>query len=268
MHYQKALESSGYKEIQLEYEEEKDKGENTKKSNCRKRNILWYNPPFNLRAKTNIGRIFLNLIEKHFPPGNILHKIFNKNTIKISYSCMDNFEKIIKKHNSKIIRKHSKNIKVDKKSCNCRDKKNCPIPNNCTASCVVYQATVSTIENTEIEKHYIGISKNPIKSRIKNHCANFNNETEKKLTSLSTFVWELKKQNYTPRVKWKIIKRAPVCATLNAPCHLCIAERIAILTFPHKDKLLNRRSEIGIKCRHKECFLLKNISQETSKSQL
>ena len=54
----------------------------------RKRNILWFNPPYNKSVQTNIGRIFLNLINKHFPNSGKLHKIFNKNTLKLSYSCM------------------------------------------------------------------------------------------------------------------------------------------------------------------------------------
>ena len=40
--------------------------------------------------KTNVGKIFLRLLKRHFPKENPLHKIFNKNTLKVSYSCMGN----------------------------------------------------------------------------------------------------------------------------------------------------------------------------------
>ena len=53
-------------------------------------NILWYNPPFSKNTNTNIGHKFLALIDKHFPKDHKLRKIFNRNTIKISYSCMNN----------------------------------------------------------------------------------------------------------------------------------------------------------------------------------
>ena len=33
----------------------------------RQRKIIWFNPPFNLDVSTNVAKIFLNLIEKHFP---------------------------------------------------------------------------------------------------------------------------------------------------------------------------------------------------------
>ena len=35
---------------------------------------------------------FLKLISKHFPPQHKLHKILNRNSIKISYSCMPKHE--------------------------------------------------------------------------------------------------------------------------------------------------------------------------------
>ena len=56
----------------------------------RQRNIIWFNPPFSKNVKTNIARSFLKLVDTHFPIGNKLHKIFNRNTVKVSYSCMSN----------------------------------------------------------------------------------------------------------------------------------------------------------------------------------
>ena len=40
--------------------------------------------------KSNIGKTFLNFTERYFPKTNKLRKIFNKNTVKVSYSCMGN----------------------------------------------------------------------------------------------------------------------------------------------------------------------------------
>ena len=34
--------------------------------------------------------IFLNMIDECFPKSHRLHKIFNRNTLKLSYSCMQN----------------------------------------------------------------------------------------------------------------------------------------------------------------------------------
>ena len=42
---------------------------------------------------------FFNSIYRHFSKTSIQYKIFDKNTIKISYSCIDNTCKIIQKLN-------------------------------------------------------------------------------------------------------------------------------------------------------------------------
>ena len=79
-------------------------------------------------VNTNIGHRFLALVDKHFPKANKLRKIFNRNTIKISYRCMNNTKQIIDNHNKRIqnVSKHtdkSTDNSVDNKSCNCRQKK-------------------------------------------------------------------------------------------------------------------------------------------------
>ena len=100
----------------------------SKKKN-RKRNIIWFNPPFNQNVKTNIGKVFLSLIKKHFPPYHRFHKIFNNNNIKISYSCMPNMKQIILNHNNNILN-NSKNHNPTP-PCNCRKKEECPLQGKC-----------------------------------------------------------------------------------------------------------------------------------------
>ena len=59
-------------------------------NNINRRNIIYFNPPFNIYCSTNVGKLFRDLVDKHFGRGNYLSKIFNKNTLKISYSCLSN----------------------------------------------------------------------------------------------------------------------------------------------------------------------------------
>ena len=82
----------------------------------RKRNITWFNPPYSKNVETNVGKCFLSLIDKHFPKSNPLHKIFNRNTLKLSYSCMGNIKTIISNHNKAVISKstHALIIKLRK----------------------------------------------------------------------------------------------------------------------------------------------------------
>ena len=67
----------------------------------RQRNTIWYNPPYSKNVKTNIEQRFLQLIDKHFPPSNKLHKIFNRHNVRISYSCLHNMSSFINRHNRK-----------------------------------------------------------------------------------------------------------------------------------------------------------------------
>ena len=97
IYYEKCLKDSGYK-TKLQYQQPKENNQNKKK---RKRNIIWFNPPYSRSGKTIIENIFIKLISKHFPPNHKFVKIFNKNTIKLSYSCMPNIRSKINGHNKK-----------------------------------------------------------------------------------------------------------------------------------------------------------------------
>ena len=94
---QDALDKSGYKH-KLKYKVNIDTPNNKKQQ----RNIC-FNPQYSKNVKTNIGKVFLNLIKKHFPPHRKFHKIFNKNMVKISYSCTRNIKTIINSHNAKLL---------------------------------------------------------------------------------------------------------------------------------------------------------------------
>ena len=84
----------------------------------RKRNLIRFNPPFSLNVSTNIGKKFFSLLGKHFPKTHRLHKLFNHNNIKVSYSSLPNFKSVIKGHNKNILNKQEK----PPPPCNCRDK--------------------------------------------------------------------------------------------------------------------------------------------------
>ena len=60
------------------------------------------NPLCHRLATGLIGQKLLKLIDKHFPAGSKLHKIFNKSTVKVSYSCMPNMGTIITCHNARV----------------------------------------------------------------------------------------------------------------------------------------------------------------------
>ena len=64
---------------------------------------------------------FFTLFSACFPANNKLYKIINKNTIKLSYSCMSNIKQSIANHNKAILSKEK--IKEEQiKLCNCRNR--------------------------------------------------------------------------------------------------------------------------------------------------
>ena len=73
------------------------------RSRKRKTKKIWFNPPFSRNIKTNIGKKFFAILQKHFPPGSKLAKLFNKGTDKLSYSCMPAMKSVISAHNKKIL---------------------------------------------------------------------------------------------------------------------------------------------------------------------
>ena len=64
----------------------------------RTRNIIWFNPQFSETVKTNAAKSFFRILDKHFPKSHPIYKIFNRNTNKVSYSCMNNVSQIIKQY--------------------------------------------------------------------------------------------------------------------------------------------------------------------------
>ena len=100
--YEDALRKSGFKS-KLPYRD--STAPTNKRMISRKRKIVWFNPLYNQNVSTNIAKIFLKLVDKLFPRTHRLHKIFNRNTIKVSYSCMSNVQQLIKKHNNFIQKK-------------------------------------------------------------------------------------------------------------------------------------------------------------------
>ena len=86
--YENALKKSSYK-VNLKFT---TKATATQKK-IRQRNIIWLYPPFSRSFKANVENIFFRLLDKHFLRTNRLYKIFNHNTVNVSYSCMKNFVK-------------------------------------------------------------------------------------------------------------------------------------------------------------------------------
>ena len=240
--YNSSLEKSGYTEL-ITYKQPQALNGNKQK---RKRNVIWFNPPYNSSVKSNIGKTFLKILSKHFPAGHRYHSIFNRNKVKLSYSCTPNISHTISSHNKRILSSSKPTAKpVSASNCNCRNTNECPLEKNCLEECLIYKATVSSDEGM---KQYIGSTEASFKARFTQHKASLLNAGKSSATALSKHVWDLKTRSVPYEIKWKIVAKCQPYRCGTRRCGLCIEEKYHIL---NGDKMcLNRNSELLQKCRH------------------
>ena len=251
MPYQKALNDSGYS-YNLHYSPP-----STSVKRHRKRNITWFNPPYDISVKTNIGKKFLQLIDRCFPLNHPLRKVCNRNNLKVSYSCMPNVGSIIQGDNKKKLQECiMENENSSSKLCNCRKKDQCPLRGKCLEKNVIYQAEVKCDKQTET---YVGLASTDFKARFRNHINSFNDIRKRHNTELSNFIWSLKDSNRNFSTTWKILCKAKPYNTVSKRCNLCIAEKYFIICKPSTASL-NKRSELISKCRHQSKYLIGNVT--------
>ena len=255
--YNDALRESVYVE-RVEYMEERKEETGRRKKN-RRHNITWYNPPFSKNVATDIAHKFLRLLDTHFPHGCRLRQIFNRNNVKVSYSCMPNMSAIVKSHNNHVQRKRQTQDKnVPDKRCNCRDKSTCPMDGDCQVRCIVYKATVQHT-GREQRHEYLGLTEPPFKQRYNNHMSTTRHERMEKSTELSKCIWKLKRKNTPHSVKWAVVTKAQAYSNATKWCPLCLAEELEILE-ADKTVNINKRSELVSKCRHEKKYYLSRFS--------
>ena len=248
-YHEQYLSNCGYKE-KLTYRDPAPP--NLIRKRKRQRNILWFNPLYSKAVKTKIGKFIFQLIRKHFPKEHIFRKIFNRNTLKLSYSCMPNIKTKINAHNREILRSiQSKNAKT----CNCQQKEN----GACLQEILVYYPTISRDDKNYKPKLYKRSCKTSSKNHYSNHKKSFNVPFYKHETKVSTEYWKLKTKQLNPRISWNIKGIYKFSSPTSKRCNLCVTEKLEILDDPEKN-VLNKRSEIISQCRHKNKYKLKTLA--------
>ena len=153
-------------------------------------NIKWFNPPFSLTIKTNVAKSFFRLLDEHFARSHSLYKIFSRNTIKVSYSCMSNVSQIIKQHNRNVSNKKQNQTNP----WNCRNKNKCLLTGNCKVQNLIYKCTVSATQSFK-QCVYLGIAEGNWKQRLYNHRKFFKDKKHKNHKTLSSYLWNLEESH-------------------------------------------------------------------------
>ena len=120
---------------------------------------------------------------------------------------MDNMTNIISSHNKEVTDSGSE---TNGKTCNCKNKSNCPLDNKCLTNKTVYKAEVETNDgiNELSTKVYFGISGTELRSRYNNHIMSFRNRTPENDTELSKYIWSLKNQNKDFDIRCSVSKKS------------------------------------------------------------
>ena len=58
-----------------------------------RKSIIWFSRPFSRNVKTNVGKLPFALVQKYFPRHH-KYKLFNKDHVKVSYSCKTNMKSV------------------------------------------------------------------------------------------------------------------------------------------------------------------------------
>ena len=179
-------------------------------SESRKRSITQFTPPFSRNFSTDIAR--KDLVDRHFLKGSDLHKIFNRNMAKVSYSCTPNVGTIIKRHNASVLNAvNASQPGNPRKGRNCGWPPECLLKGECLASDTVYQATVMT--EGEV-RNYIGSTATTFKARFGNPKVSMH-DTKDCQTELSKYIWRLKQSGAEYEIDWKILEHA---ASYSSTC--------------------------------------------------
>ena len=193
--------------------------------------FMFIYPLYSNNVKSNIGKQFPKLVRQHFSKSHKLNKIFNKNTLKVSYSCIKNMSSILTNHNKRILAENEKQYE-----CNCRNKDEHPLENKYLTPRVIHESpyyhylqTIFISLNTS-RKFYIGLCDTPFKERYNNHKHDFRTKCYEKSTEFSKYIWSLEKSGIEFTMRWKILSHVKEMTKLGY-CSLCLTKELWLLRY-------------------------------------
>ena len=245
--YEDALRRSGYINPELVYRDPPKA-----KKRRRRKSAIFFNAPFCLSVKTCIGKEFFKIVDRHFNQSHAYHSIFNRKTVKLSYSCMNNIGSIIRAHNAQVLEDTGLDQSEMVKTCNCTKakKSECPLQQKCLTKNVIYKAVVTTSSD---EKHYVGSTGRTFKERYAGHKYSLRHKASENSTELSKYVWKQRSKGEEPSIRWSILHKLKEPKGPQRICSICNLERMEIAAMK-RGKSLNKRSELTGKCVHFRSF--------------
>ena len=125
----------------------------------------------------------------------------------------------------------------------------------CLSNNILYQAYITPLGKNSETKVYYDICETTFRLRYANQKKSFKHRNRKSDTELSNEFWRIKDDKHNANIKWEILGRHQAYNTSSKRCSLCLNEKLKIVL--HRDNnMLNRRTEILNKCRHKNKYAL------------
>ena len=195
---------------------------------------MWFNSTYILDVSTNIDEKLFSLLDKHFSRKHQLHKLFNHNNVKVSYSSLPNFKSVIDGHNKNILmsKKNLLDVAV-------RTKTSYPLKGSWQHKNLLYFCKVSTPDLKENHPHYIGFIEHTCKDRLYKHNSSFKYESKRTPTELSNFIWDKKKDKINVDLDCNILNKAKSYSRVSE--NACYVLQINIASFSLQ-RILNKQN--------------------------
>ena len=161
---------------------------------------------------------------------------------------------IISSHNKYIL--NSNNTEY---WCNCNNRDECPLENECLTPRIVYRADVTNNKTND----YYGIPDTPFKERYENQKTSFRHRSHLTASDLSKYYWKLVDKGAVPTINFSIAKRVKGNTFINN-CNLCLSEKVFIMRNLDDVNILNKRPEFILKCRHINKRLLNRVKDDSN----
>ena len=158
--------------------------------------------------------------------------------------------------------KHISNSNNTEYGCNCNNRDECSLENECFTPRIVYRADVSN-SKTDEHKYYYDISDTPFKERYENHKTSFRHRSHLTASDLSKYYWKLVDNGAIPTIKFSIAKRVKDNTSIDN-CNVCLSEKAFITRNIDDVNLLNKRSEFISKYRHLNKRLLNRVNDDSN----
>ena len=119
------------------------------------------------------------------------------------------------------------------------------------------QNTYIKAESSNAYKEYFGQTAITFKRRFNNHKASFLHINKKNSTTLSHYMWRQRDKGIETNITWEPVSITRPYTRGGRDCSLCLTEKA---TFARGDSylMLNKRTEVMNKCRHKLPHMLIN----------